>query len=412
MGYACYRLVPKQAASRPVENLSPRANVLENALLRADIQGDGTVRLLDKQTGRLYEHLNYFEDEGECGGPLVHYKANGDATYTTLGNSANIALVSNGPLVSTYRIEREWSLPEGLVEERKIHVPHGSEWVDHGAMRRSSRKSILKVVTEVTLCRDSGWLDFVTTVENTITDHRLRVCFPSGMAKATTVHVDSPFDVVSRPIAIPDSTGWYEAAARTLPTTSFVDVSDGDAGLAVLHYGFSEYEVIDDPTRTVALTMLRCFGTAGNPTETHVDQPLAQCQGRHTFRYAVQPHVGDWRTGGVLGQAGVYTSRLRAVVCTAHAGTLPRCHSFFSLEPKTFVVTAVKQSEAGDGIVVRGYNPTSEVMKVTLKLPDKVVRATQVMLEETAVGELSVCDGKVSVSARAGEIVSILVRIL
>jgi alpha-mannosidase len=318
--------------------------------------------------------------------------------------------VRNGPLASTYRIEREWLLPEGLEAEQKIHVPHGSEWVDHGALKRSSRKAVLKIVTEVTLRCGSDRLDFVTTVENTITDHRLRVCFPCGLATATTVHVDSPFDVVARPIAIPDSTGWYEAAARTLPTTSFVDVSDGEAGLAVLHYGFSEYEVIDDPTRTVALTMLRCFGTAGNPTETHVDQPLAQCQGRHTFRYAVQPHVGDWRAGGVLGQAGLYTSRLRAVVCTGHVGTMPRCHSFFKVEPQSFVITAVKQSEAGDGIVVRGYNPTSDVMNVSIKVPDGVTRVTQVMLDETAVGELSVRDGAVSVSAKAGEIVGILMR--
>ncbi len=411
MGYACYRIVPKQAASRPVDNLSPQANVLENTSLRAELRGDGTVRLLDKRTGRVFENLNYFEDEGECGGPLVHYRANGDATYTTLGHSANVALVSNGPLSSTYRIEREWLLPAGLEAEQKIHVPHGSEWVDHGALKRSSRKAALKIVTEVTLRCGSDRLDFVTTVENTITDHRLRVCFPSGLAKASTVHVDSPFDVVARPIAIPDSTGWYEAAARTLPTTSFVDVSDGDAGLAVLHYGFSEYEVIDDPTRTVALTMLRCFGTAGNPTETHVDQPLAQCLGRHTFRYAVQPHAGDWRAGGVLGQAGLYTSRLRAVVCTAHTGTLPQRHSFFSIEPEAFVVTAVKQSESGDGIVVRGYNSTPEAMTVALRLPEGVDRAAQVTLEETTVCELPVSEGKVCVPARAGEIVSILMKL-
>ena len=250
----------------------------------------------------------------------------------------------------------------------------------------------------------------MTTVENSIANHRLRVCFPTGLAKATRVNVDSPFDVVARPIAIPDSTGWYEAAARTQPTISFVDVSDGDAGLAVLHYGCSEYEVVDDPTRTIALTLLRCFGNAGNPTETHVNQPLAQCPGKHTFRYAVQPHTGDWRRGGVLQQAGLYTSRLRAVVCTAHAGTLPRRHSFFEVGPGAFVVTAVKQSEAGDGIVVRGYNSTPETMTVTLRLPESVKCAVQVTLEETAMGELPLRGGKVTLSVRAGEIASVLLR--
>jgi hypothetical protein len=63
-----------------VDNLSPRPNALENEFVRAEIQSDGTVRMLDKATGQVFENLNYFEDEGECGGPLAHIKPNGDAT--------------------------------------------------------------------------------------------------------------------------------------------------------------------------------------------------------------------------------------------------------------------------------------------------------------------------------------------
>jgi mannosylglycerate hydrolase len=409
-GYATYRVVPKQAASRPVDPLSPTANVLENEFLRAEVRPDGTVALLDKQTGKSFTGLNAFEDEGECGGPLVHYRPDGNASYTTFGQPAGIALVHNGPMIATYRVERDWELPEGLEQELKVHVPHGSEWIDHGPLRRSSRKSVVKLVTEITLRHGSRQLEFVTSVDNRCQDHRLRVLFPTGLDQATHCHVDSAFDVVKRPIAIPDSTGWYEEAARTLPTLSFVDVSDGEHGLAVLHYGLSEYEVLDNPDRSIALTMLRCFGTAGNPTETHVFQALAQCQGCHTFRYAVMPHAGDWHEGRVPQAAASYTSPLRAIVATSHKGELPSADSFLSFDNPDFLVTALKKAEHEDAVVVRGYNPTGEAIQVIVTVPKETVSVTQVTLEEKPVGDLKLAKNQVRLSVGRGEIATLLIR--
>jgi alpha-mannosidase len=409
-GYSTYRVVPKQAVSRPVDNISREPNTLENEFLLAEIHSDGTVTLTDKKTGHSFARLNAFEDEGECGGPLVHYRANGDACYTTFGQPAAVALVANGPLLASFRVERDWELPEGLEQELKIHVPHGSEWIDNGALRRSSRKSVVRIVTEITLRLGGRILEFTTTVDNRCRDHRLRVLFPTGLQNATHCDVDSAFDVVKRPITIPDSTGWYEEAARTLPTLSFVDVCDGRHGLAVLHYGFSEYEVQDNPSRTVALTMLRCFGTAGNPTETHVFQSLAQCQGRHSFRYAVMPHKGDWREGGVPQAAACFTSPLRAIVATTHDGDLPPVHGFLSIDRPEFLVTALKKAEHENAVVLRGYNPTREDFDVNLSIPENTVSVSEVTLEEKVVGELKIAKGRASFKAPKGAIVSLMIK--
>ena len=407
-GYASYRVRPLAAAHRPVVTVAPESRMLENKYLRAEILADGSIDLCDKTTGQVHAGLHIFEDSGECGGPLVHYPPNGNAIYSTAGQPASVARIHAGPLSATYRIEREWMLPEGLEEDRKIHVPHGAEYVEYGPFRRSSKKRAVRIVTDVTLRAESRMLEFVTRVDNTITDHRLRVLFPSGLAQASTVQVDSPFDVVTRNITIPDSTGWYEAAARTLPTTSFVDVHDTQHGLAVLHYGLSEYEVVDDVTRTIALTLLRCFGTAGNPTETFVAQPLAQCPGTHTFRYAVQPHAGDWRKGKVLNQAMSFTTPLRATVCTAHEGTLPRRQSFFEIDSDVLVITAVKKAEYEEAVVIRGYNSSDRSVTVHLTVPAGTSRATRITLEEKPLQELSVADGKVSFKAGKAEIFSVM----
>jgi len=410
MGWCSFKVVPRQAASRPVDLISMEPNVLENEFLRAEVKGDGTICLTDRRTGETFTGLHSFEDEGECGGPLSHVKPNEPALYTTLGQPAPAALVQNGPLLATFRIEREWLLPEELAAERKIHVPHGAEWVDHGALQRSSVKKAVKLTTEVTLRRGSARLEFVTTLENTVKDHRLRVVFPTGRQDAAVCHVDSPYDVVERTIAIPDSTGWYEAAARTRPTTSWVDVSDDGCGLAVIHEGLSEYEVTDNRQRAIALTLLRCFGTAGNPSETHQNQPLAQCQGAHIFRYAVLPHCGDWKAGGVTAEASRFNTPLRVAECTPHEGTLPQMYSFVSVDDERLVFSALKLAENGDGLILRGYNPTAGTIEVAVSLPKNISFVEQVTLEEEAIKTLEIKDGAVFLKIGKGEIVSLRLK--
>ncbi len=410
IGWSCFKVVPKQASSRPVDVISTEPNVLENEFLKAVVHSDGTVTLLDKQTGETFAGLNTFEDEGECGGPLSHVKPNVPGLYTTAGQPADIALIQNGPLSSTIRVERDWMLPDGLDAERKIHVPHGAEWVDYGALNRSAVKKAVKVTTEISLRKGSARLEFKTTVENTVTDHRLRVLFPAGRTQATVCHVDSPYDVVERNILIPDSTGWYEEAAKTMPTASFVDVSDGANGLAVMHCGLSEYEVTDNGQRAVALTLLRCFGTAGNPSETHRDQPLAQCLGTYTFSYAVQPHGGNWQQGGVTAAALCFNAPLRVAECTPHKGTLPQTHSFISVDNDQFVVSALKKAEYEDALILRGYNPTREDMTVTITLPKTITAVEQVTLEEKSFQPLELSGGAVVVKVGKGEIVNLMLK--
>ncbi|MBQ4153135.1 MAG: hypothetical protein IJD11_02155, partial [Oscillospiraceae bacterium] len=166
------------------------------------------------------------------------------------------------------------------------------------------------------------------------------VMFPTEMTEAVNGLADSPFDVVERAIAVPDSTGWYEEAARTWPTKSLVSVSDDKVRCAVYHTGLSEYEITDDMDRTIALTLLRCISTAGNPTETFRYQELAECQGTHTFSYAFDIAQADTDTAELMNRAMDWTTPLHVVQTTAHAGSLPQNKSFISLlDGCRFVVT-------------------------------------------------------------------------
>jgi alpha-mannosidase len=194
-----------------------------------------------------------------------------------------------------------------------------------------------------------------------------------------------------------------------MPTASFVDVSNGEHGLAVLHYGLSEYEVSDNSSRAINLTLLRCFGTAGNATEPFAPQELAQCQGTHTFRYAVAPHVGDWCVGQVMIESMKLTTPLRSMVSFGHAkGELPTRYSFLSVDSCNFVMTALKQAEYEDAIVLRGFNPTDKPFDIDITLPSSILYAKKVTLEEKSEEALAVKDGHIRLQVGRGKIISIM----
>jgi alpha-mannosidase len=184
-----------------------------------------------------------------------------------------------------------------------------------------------------------------------------------------------------------------------------VDVNHAGRGLAVLHEGLSEYEVIDDATRSIALTLLRCFGTAGAPFETYEPDPLAQCQGTQRFRYAVYPHAGDCLEANVPKAAREFTVPVRTAFCTGHTGTLPWTMAFVQPDDERFQVTCFKLAEDGKSLMLRGYNPFREDLHLGLRCGVPVLSATKVTLEEKLEAPLAVAgNNTIKLHVRAGEI--------
>jgi len=411
-GYKLLTVTPQKFKQVAVNPISKNTLTMENSKLYVEIAENGTLRVTDKKTGRTFNRLHYFEDCSDKGGPLRFDPAYESGVITSLTQRPEIALVSNGELSATYRITYNWELPEQICTDLRIHVPHGSEWVDQGELKRSDKRKAITISTEVTLKKDSSQLEFKTVVENTVRDHRLRVVFPTGMKQAEMGLADSPFDLVEREIAVPDSTGWYEEAARTWPTKSLVSVKDSELRCSVFHCGLSEYEITDNDERSIALTLLRCFSTAGNPTETFRYQELAECQGKYTFMYAFDISPVSISDSELLNRAYDWTTPLHVVQTTAHAGVLPPEKSMVSLaEGSGFVVTCLKKAENSNEIVLRGYQESKLEEKVKITFGFSVKSAFKATLEELKIEEIPISDGSITFEAKPKEIVTIMLEL-
>ena len=398
VGWTMFAATPRRG--RPKKHLGsmvPRANVMENEHLRVEIQPDGTLDLTEKATGRVTRGLHFFEDGGDGGDAWTYRPPDRDRIVSSLGCPVRISLVDNGPILARYRIDYEIALPECALPPKERPVPHEAGPV---LTERSERLIPYTIASYVTLARGARRVDITTCLDNRAKDHRLRVLFPSAIAGATVSAAESQFDVVERPIQLPDTSGWREQAHSTHPQLGFVNVSDGEVGLAILNEGLAEYAVLDDKVRTIALTLLRCTGKSIGSDD---EQQGAQCLRKFEFRYAIYPHVGKWDKAELFQQSIAHNTPLKACLTRRHdKGSLPATASFLSVEPNALILSALKKSGAGDSLVVRLYNPTDRPVNGTIRSPTvQLAKARQVNFLEQPKGNLRVERGK-SVRLRVG----------
>jgi len=97
--------------------------------------------------------------------------------------------------------------------------------------------------------------------------------------------------------------------------------------------------------------------------------PEAQCLGHQEFDYALVPHSGDWEAEEalVLREAQAFNTLVRAVVTEQHEGMLSSRATFIEAEPSELVVSAVKRSNNGQGLIVRIYNPLGYAVEATIR---------------------------------------------
>jgi alpha-mannosidase len=243
------------------------------------------------------------------------------------------------------------------------------------------------------------------------------VHFAAPIVVAEADH-DSHFDVVRRPVGVPQKGGdWVEDPRPEVPQRAFTDISDGKVGLTVANRGLPEVQVLpgaDASTTEIALTLLRCVGWlsrddmpvrqghAGPAYET----PGAQVPGTWSFDYSIIPHEGHWPES--RNAAYAFQACPRAVQTSLHTGELPASGSFLSTSPGEFIVSAVKEAEDGRGWIVRGHNSSSDPITLRVQPLRRFAHAAQVTLAEEEVAALTVArDGSVTVEVRGHEIVTV-----
>ncbi|WP_269524563.1 glycoside hydrolase family 38 C-terminal domain-containing protein [Coraliomargarita parva] len=393
-GYRVYQITGTPDEVRTPSTLVVGSNRMANELLDVTVNGNGTLTVTNKMTGKTYSEINYFTDQGECGNAWKHDAPTYDRTYNSLGVQANVAVSESGPLRSSITADFEFKVP--------LDYADGST--------RSDILVGLPVKIEYSLEAGKDTIGVKVTVDNKAKDHWLRVALPSGI-QTDVSYADSHFDVVERAVEIPDSTGWVEQAFGTHPLRTFAGLSDGTDGLAVMPKGLFEYEVCNDAGKTFLLTLIRACRIKLAVSEekvTELPDEGIQCPGVRTFEYGICIHEGDWRKAKLLTKAAGINTPLRMVVAGRGKGELDHSMSAVQLDNELLHVSAIKKAEDGCGLIVRLFNPDDSEQSATLTLGREMAVAKLVQMDEsTLVEELPMKGNTVSLTMPSKKIFTV-----
>ena len=237
----------------------------------------------------------------------------------------------------------------------------------------------------VRLDAGSPRLEFHTTVDWHESHQLFKVCFPVAVRAANATY-EMPFGYAERPTHYSTS---FDRARYEVPGHRFADLSEHGFGVALLSeskYGFSCHG------GDLRMTLLR------SPKSP---DPQAD-MGVHEFGYALLPHVGGWREGGVLRQAALFNSPLR--------WTTDGPETSFASVDGDLVLDTIKRAEDSDALVLRLYEPYGGrgESRLTLAAPFTSVRRASLL--EEADDAVTVEDGVVVVPYRPREVITLLIQ--
>jgi alpha-mannosidase len=206
-----------------------------------------------------------------------------------------------------------------------------------------------RLVQDFSLAADGLTLDVKASVDWHERHKALKLRFPIHVHfhRATA---EQPFGSIER-----------FANGEEEPGQSWVDLSgtsraSGERyGVSILNDGKYSYDIT---IRDIGLTVLRSpIYAHHDPVAPQPDEEYSYIdQGLQRFRYAVYPHADGWEEAGTVQHAAQLNQPPIVVQGTFHpAADLPSACAFVEACPANIVITALKQSEDSDDLVVRAY---------------------------------------------------------
>jgi len=330
------------------------AGRLTNGELDVQVDPATGTYTITRSDGLRVSGLGRLVDGGD-GGDTYNYSPPDEDLVVDRPDAVRISLLEAGPVRARVLVETDYTWP--------AYAP-GDE---QKCTRRSDETVPATVRTTLELHGSEPFLRVVHEIDNRARDHRLRAHFPLPAA-VTGSDAECAFAVVRRGLTAEG--GAHEFGLPTFPSRRFVDASDGTAGLALVHDGLLEYEVVADG-RELALTLLRAVGYLSrtdpqlrpNPAGPPMVLDKPQLPGTQRAAYAVYLHAGDWRAADCYGAADAFLvpfERTRA----SGAAAAPRPASGSALTVDGAEVSAVTRVGAGLAVRLFRTEPTAGPVRV------------------------------------------------
>ena len=370
LGWAAYRVrlgdvAPAQAAWGDGDNFAIGS-------LHVAVAADASVSVTGP-TGQIYSGLGRLVDGGDRGDSYNYDPPQSEALLTPMLQACRTRVT---PTRGQLHLTASLNIPHGLADDRT---------------ERSRERTPITLDLTLTAWIGVPDLHWEIHLDNTVTDHRLRVHFPVP-GTTSKWSGDAHFSTVERPVGPPvgplPTEPLHEAPIGIAPIQTLATAGTDADRITVLVSGLPEAQGLrtEEGNTELAITLLRSVGWLSRPDLTTrtasagptLEVPEAQCQGPQRFSWAVR--VGEANALQLARAAAEHRAPLRALQLGVDQPAPTARRSFLSVEGA--LLAATKPSEDGRYVVVRLVNPTPQVRDVMVACDDSI-RARAADLDET-----------------------------
>lgn len=421
-GYVQYTLDTKGNSAKNLE----KKNTLENEFYAINVEEDGSLTITDKENNVTYKNQGVLVENGDDGDSFNYSPPRKDLEVFSNKSECSVE-VSGSDIYDQAVIKFNVVVPKDLEEraEGKVSVN-------------------LPITMTVALRKDSKVIDFNVHVDNKGLSHRLCVLFDSQIVSSFN-YADEQFGSIKRPNYYEkemklymasaenktekkagvqelanwanDQSTWQEPPISIEPTQSYVSLTDGKQGIAVIPQGVREYEVLDD--HMIRLTLFRTYGFMGKENliyrpgrasgERIIETPAAQLLKEMDFAFGFTTYASDINEANVDTLAKAYNTNIEVYTYAEFLngrlifsqreieGTKESRYSLFETENK-LVVSAMKKAEDNDGYIIRLFNGKNhENVSDTIKFNFDVKEAYYTNLREEKTEDIKVENNTINV---------------
>ena len=193
----------------------------------------------------------------------------------------------------------------------------------------------------------------------------MKASFPLTSTSPVATY-EIPYGSIERPTTRLNS---VEAARFEVPALRWADIGDSRHGFSLINdskYGY------DAKGNVLRLSLLR----APLYPDPNSDR------GRQQFSYSLYPHAGSWKQADTVLRAYEFNYKLLASQVESHQGHLPATHSLVQVNPHNLVLTALKKSEDGNGLILRFYEWAGKATHAKIAVPAGASEAVETNLLE------------------------------
>lgn len=380
LGYVQYSIDTQKDSHKETAD----KKVLENKYYTIEVEENGSLTIVDKANNVTYKNQGILVENGDDGDSFNYSPPRKDMEVFSNESKCTVK-ISGSDIYDQAEIHFDMVVPADLDE------------------RAEGKVSVTMLVDmTVALRKDSKVIDFNVKVDNKGLSHRLCVLFDSQIVSAFN-YADQQFGLIKRPNYYEkemklymesmnnktekkagiqelanwanDQSTWQEPPISIEPTQSYVSLTDGKTGIAVIPQGVREYEVLDDSK--IRLTLFRTYGFVGKENliyrpgrasgERIIETPAAQLLKEMEFNFGFTSYAGDINDSDIDTLAKQYNTNLEVYTYAEFLngrlifsqreieGQNAKIHSLFETEGN-LVVSAVKKAEEDDGYIIRLYN--------------------------------------------------------